>query len=423
MLAAKNYTQFGRDGNKNFWSISAPALPIVAAMRANLPIIRCLLLLMNLFAGAALGLDAAPASPDHGECLVYFGTRAGPKSKGIYMCRLNVATGVLSSPEVAAETTDPAFLAIHPSHRFLYAVRENAGFDGTSNGAVSAFAIDGATGTLTLLNQQTSGDRGPCHLAVDPSGKCILVAHYGGGSVVTLPIRADGSLGAVATFIRHQGSGPDPKRQEGPHAHSVGFDLANHRAFSADLGLDKIFIYQLEPTTAALTTNDPPFATVTPGSGPRHLAIAPDGRHLYVINELNSTITTFGYDAPSGALKASQIVSTIPGNYTAPNTTAEIAIHPNGKFLYGSNRGHNSIAVYAVDQNTGKLADIEHQSTLGKTPRSFGIDPSGSFLLAANQDSNNIVVFRIDPGTGRLKSTGQTVEVPTPVCVTFLPLP
>ena len=392
-------------------------------MRRNFPIIHGLLLLMNLFARVALGLDAAPPPADHGECLVYIGTRATPKGKGIYMCRLNTATGTLTSFGIAAETIDPAFLAIHPNHRFLYSVRESGGFEGTPNGAVSAFTIDPATGKLALLNQQNSGGQGPCHLAVDRSGQCVLVAHYGGGSGAAFPIRADGSLGAVGTFIQHHGSSADPKRQEGPHAHAVGFDIANRRAFCADLGLDKLLIYQLEPKTAALTTNDPPSVSLTPGSGPRHFTVHPNGRYLYVINELNSTIAAFDYDASRGALKESQIVSTLPDKFTAPNTAAEIAILPNGKYLYGSNRGHDSIAVYAVDESTGKLTFVEHQSSLGKTPRAFGIDPTGNFLLAANQNSDSIVVFRIDPKTGRLKATGQTLEVPVPVCVTFLPLP
>lgn len=392
-------------------------------MSPNFPFIRHLLLLMNMTASAAFGLDAAAPSPDRSESLVYFGTRSGGKSKGIYMSRLNTATGTLTSPTIAVETTDPAFLAIHPNHRFLYAVRENRGFDATPNGAVSAFAIDPATGKLTLLNQQNTGGQGPCHLAVDQSGQCVLVAHYGSGSVAAFPIRADGSLGSLAGLVQHHGSGTDPKRQEGPHAHSVGFDLASRRAFCADLGLDKLFIYQLDPARAALATNDPPFAALKPGAGPRHFAMSPNDRHLYVINELNNTINAFDYDAEHGSLKESQTVPTLPDKFTAANTAAEIAILPNGRFLYGSNRGHDSIAVYAVDENTGKLTFIEHQSALGKTPRSFGIDPTGNFLLVANQASDNVVVFRIDPKSGRLKATGQTLEVPAPVCVTFLPPP
>jgi 6-phosphogluconolactonase len=392
-------------------------------MLPNFPRLRTLFLFMNLSASAAFGLDAASPSPDHSECFVYIGTRASGNGKGIYLCRLNTTSGTLTSPELAVETTDPAFLAIHPNHHFLYAVRESGGFEGTPNGAVGAFAIDPTTGKLTLLNQQNSGGQGPCHLAVDGSGQCVLAAHYGSGSVAAFPIHSDGSLGPVSALLQHQGSGTDPKRQAGPHAHSVGFDLANRRAFCADLGLDKLFIYKLDPKTATLTTNDPPFAALAPGAGPRHFVISPDGRHLYVINEINSTITAFDYDATHGALKESQTISTLPDKYTAPNTTAEIAIHPNAKFLYGSNRGHDSIAVYAVNGSTGKLTLIEHQSTLGKTPRSFGIDPTGNFLLVANQDSNSLVVFRIDPKTGRLTATGQILEIPSPVCVTFLSQP
>ena len=258
---------------------------------------------------------------------------------------------------------------------------------------------------------------------MDKSGQCVIAANYGGGSVGAWPIRADGSLGALTALLQHHGSSVDPKRQEGPHAHSVGFDIANRHAFCADLGLDKLFIYQLEPKTAALTTNDPPFAALKPGAGPRHFAMDPTGRHLYAINELNNTITAFDYDASHGALEESQTVSTLPDKFTSLNTAAEIAIHPSGKFLYGSNRGHDSLVVYAVDETTGKLTLVEHQSTLGKTPRAFGIDPTGNFLLVANQASDNIVIFRIDPKTGRLKATGQTLETPSPVCVTFLSLP
>lgn len=406
-----------------FQSICPQILLIVTTMRRNLLIIGCSISLMNLINGFAQGPATTPSPPSRGECLVYIGTRASEKSKGIYMCRLDTATGALTSFGLAAETTDPAFLAIHPNHHFLYAVREASGFEGTSNGAVSAFAINPATGKLTLLNQQNSGGQGPCHLAVDRSGQCVLAANYGSGSVAAFPIHSDGSIGGVSAFLQHHGSGPDPKRQAGPHAHEVGFDVADRRAFCADLGLDKIFIYQLDPKTATLTPNDPPTTSLAPGAGPRHFAVHPNGRYLYVINELNNTLTAFDYDASHGVLKESQTVSTLPQQFKAPNTAAEIAIHPSGKFLYGSNRGDDSIVVYAVDKNTGKLTFIEHQSTLGKIPRAFGIDPTGNFLLVANQGSDTLVVFRIDPKTGRLKPTGQTLEVPTPVCVTFLPLP
>jgi 6-phosphogluconolactonase len=366
-----------------------------------------------------MGLEAIP-SPSHTNiCLVYIGTYTRAQSKGIYVCRMSTATGILTSPALAVPTTNPSFLALHPNHGFLYAVGETTG---ASNGTVNAFAIDNTAGHLTFLNQQTSAGRGPCHLAVDASGKCMLVANYGSGSIAALPIHADGSLGSPATSIQHQGSSVDPNRQQGPHAHSVGFDLANRRAFCADLGLDKLLVYRFDPASATLAPNDPPSASVKPGAGARHFVFSPNGRRVYVINEMQSTITAFNYDAKHGALTEFQTVSTLPDRFTGTNTAAEIAIHPNGRFLYGSNRGDNSIAVYAIDDATGKLTLIEHQSTRGKTPRMFAIDPTGNFLLAANQDSNTIVVFRIDPTTGHLTPTGQSIEVSLPSCVTLVPI-
>jgi 6-phosphogluconolactonase len=364
-----------------------------------------------------MGLEAN-SSPSHtGICLVYIGTYTHAQSKGIYVCRLNTSTGALTAPTLAASISNPSFLALHPNHRFLYAVGETGG---ASNGVVNAFAIDNQTGMLTSLNQQTSAGRGPCHLAVDASGSCVLVANYGSGSIAALPIHADGSLGPPATSIQHHGSSVNPRNQQGPHAHSVGFDPANRRAFCADLGLDKLLVYRFDPASATLTPNDPPSASVKPGAGARHFVFSPNGRRVYVITEMQSSITAFDYDVDQGALAEFQTVSTLPDTFTGTNTGAEIAIHPNGKFLYGSNRGDNSIVVYAIGDASGKLTLIEHQSTLGKTPRMFAIDPTGNFLLAANQDSNTVVVFRIDPTTGRLTPTGQSVEVSMPSCVTFV---
>jgi len=352
--------------------------------------------------------------------LVYFGTYTRGKSKGIYVCRLDSATGSLTPPTLAVETANPSFLVLHPNHHFLYSA---GAISSVSNGTVNAFLIDYQTGALTLLNQQTSDGLGPTHLAVDASGRCVLVANYGNGSIASLPIHADGSLGPPASSIQHHGSSVDPNRQQGPHAHCVGFDPANRRAFCADLGLDKLLVYGFDPTTATLTPNDPPCGVVKPGAGARHFVFSPNGRRLYVINEMASTITVFDYETKRGALTEFQTVSTLPDTFTGPNTAAEIAIHPNGKFLYGSNRGDNSIAVYAVDDTTGKLTLIEHQSTLGKIPRMFAIDPTGNFLLAANQDSNSVVVFRIDPATGRLTPTGLSAEISMPSCVVFVPMP
>ncbi len=361
-------------------------------------------------------------SQGHGTQWVYVGTYTGGKSKGIYLFHLDMASGKLTAVGLAAETTNPSFLAIHPGRRFLYAVNEIENFDGKKSGAVSAFAIDPETGHLTLLNRQPSGGAGPCHLVVDKQGKNVLVANYGSGSVAVLPIQADGRLGPPTSTIQHSGSSVNPQRQEGPHAHSINLDAANRHALAADLGLDKVFIYRFDADRGTLSPNDPPFAAVAPGAGPRHFAFHPNGRTAYVINEMGMTVTVFSYDAGTGALKTLQTISTLPEGAHGENySTAEVQVSPNGKFLYGSNRGHDSIAIFQIDPHTGLLTYVGNEPTQGKTPRNFGIDPTGTYLLAANQDSNTIVVFRIDPQTGRLTPTGNTAEVPMPVCVKMMP--
>ena len=369
-----------------------------------------------------LGAEPSKTPANLGALLVYFGTYTGPKSKGIYVSRLDLASGKLTPPELAAEIASPSFLAVHPSSRFLYAVNEVGNFGGQKSGAASAFAVDAGTGKLTLLNQESSGGDGPCHLNVDRSGKDLLVANYGGGSCALLPIQNDGRLAKATDFIQHHGSSVDKARQEGPHAHGAYFDAQNHFAFVPDLGQDKVMIYKFDPAHGSLLANDPAFASVAPGSGPRHLAFHPAGKYAYVISEMLCTITAFTYDPDHGRLESFQTVSTLPsGQPVLPAySTAEIEMHPSGKFLYGSNRGHNSIAVFAIERKTGKLSLVQHQSTQGKTPRGFGIDPTGKFLLAANQDSDNVVVFRIDATTGRLTPAGQQVQVGSPVCVKFL---
>jgi 6-phosphogluconolactonase len=248
----------------------------------------------------------------------------------------------------------------------------------------------------------------------------VLVANYSGGSVSVLPIREDGTLGAATAFVQHEGSGADQRRQQGPHAHSINLDAANRFAFVADLGLDKIMIYRFDPAAGTLAANDPAWATLAPGSGPRHFAFHPSGKFAYVINEMKSTLTAFRYEAARGALDELQTVSTLPAGPVEGNTTAEVQVHPTGKFVYGSNRGHDSIAVFAVDAASGRLKLVQNESTQGKTPRNFGIDPTGHFLLACNQGSNSIVGFRIDQQTGELTPTGQKLEVPSPVCVKFM---
>jgi 6-phosphogluconolactonase len=367
--------------------------------------------------------EAATSPRNAKEFLVYIGTYTGGKSKGIYVSRFDSVSGRLGAPELAAESVSPSFLAIHPNQRFLYAANESGDFAGKKSGAVSAFVIDSRSGRLTPLNQQPSGGDGPCHVAVDKTGKTVLVANYGGGSVEALPIKSDGSLDGPATFIQHRGSSVDKSRQEGPHAHFITTDAANRFALACDLGLDKVVVYKFDPANSSLVANDPPSASIAPGSGPRHLAFHPGGRYAYVINEMKCTMTALGYDPERGELKAMQNLSTLPERETVkPNySTAEVEAHPSGKFLYGSNRGHDSIVVFATDPTTGKLSYVENVSTQGKTPRSFGIDPTGSHLLAANQDSGNIVVFRIDQKTGRLASTGTSIGVGNPVCVKFVP--
>jgi 6-phosphogluconolactonase len=370
-----------------------------------------------ILATTLLGVGATAAPPEGSGIAVYFGTYTGPKSKGIYLSRLDLASGKLSAPTLAAETEQPSFLALHPNRRFLYAVNETGG-GRRGTGQVTAFAV-GADGKLTQLNQQPSRGSAPCHLVVDRAGKTLLLANYGGGSVAAFPLAADGRLGESTAFIQHTGSSTNPQRQKEPHAHSINLDAANRFAVAADLGLDKVLVYRFDAAKGTLSPNEPPSTSVKAGSGPRHFAFHPNGRNAYVINELSSTVTAFQYDAAKGVLTELQTLSTLPKDFTRTSYTAEVQVHPSGKFLYGSNRGHDSIAVFTIEAN-GSLRYVENTLTGGSTPRNFGISPDGSYLLAANQKSDNVVVFRIDSKSGRLTSTGHSLEVPSPVCVKFL---
>jgi 6-phosphogluconolactonase len=353
------------------------------------------------------------------ETLVYLGTYTGPKSKGIYVARLDRDKGILSTPELAGETKSPSFLAIHPNGKYLYAVGEVAEFQGKKAGSISAFGIDRKSGKLTALNQQTSGGDGPCYLVVDRAGKYVLAANYGGGSVTAIAIKPDGSLGEVTAFVQHEGKSVNAQRQEKPHGHSINVDKRNNFAVAADLGLDKLLVYRLGKD-GTLAPNDPPFASVKPGSGPRHFAFHPKSDRAYVINEIACTVTAFDWDDKKGVLKETQTVSTLPPGEEVKRgfSTAEVQVHPTGKFVYGSNRGHDSIVVYRIAD--GQLIYVENEPTQGKTPRNFGIDPSGKWLLAANQGSDSVVVFRIDGKSGALEAVGSRIEAPTPVCVKFL---
>ncbi len=348
---------------------------------------------------------------------VYFGTytRGENSSKGIYRSVLNLKTGKLSEPVLAAEAGNPSFLEIHPTGKFLYAVSEAGG-----DGSVSSYKIEADTGSLTLLNKQPSSGAGPCHVSIDHKGKNLLVANYGSGSASVIPIRSDGRLGKPTGFVQHTGSSVNPRRQKGPHAHSINVSPDNRFAFVADLGIDKIMIYKLDIEKGTIVANNPPFVKVRPGAGPRHFAFHPNGKYAYVINELDCTVTAFSYDSIAGALKEIQTITTLPDVFNGSNTCAEVRVHPSGKFVYGSNRGHDSIVVYRVDLADGKLAYVEHETDEIKTPRNFNIDPTGKFCLVANQGGDSVVVFRIDNKTGALEPASHKVSIAKPVCVRFL---
>lgn len=369
------------------------------------------------------GASADDASGRSDRMIVYIGTYTGGESKGIYIYHMDTANGSLTPAGVGEGVVNPSFLALHPGGRFLYAACETGNFGGRKTGAVAAFSLDPKTGALTLVNQESSEGTSPCHVVVDKGGKNLLVANYSSGTVAVLPIREDGRLGPASSVVRHTGSGPDKRRQEGPHAHSINLDPSNRFAFVADLGLDKVMIYRFDPVAGTLVPNDPPSASTAPGAGPRHFCFHPNGRTAYVINELNSTVTAFSFDAEKGALREIQTLPTLPEDFKGPSTTAEVQVTPDGKFLYGSNRGHDSLAVFTVDAETGKLSPAGFHPTQGKTPRNFGIDPSGRWLLAANQGSGTVTVFRIDAKTGNLAPVGNPLQVPKPVCVKFLRAP
>jgi 6-phosphogluconolactonase len=371
-----------------------------------------------------LSLDAAagqvPAKPAPGSLLVYTGTYTGGKSEGIYVFRFDTATGKATAPELAAKSENPSFLALHPGKRFLYAVNEVGQFEGQSSGAVSAFSIDGETGKLTFLNQKSSGGAGPCHVSVDRSGKTVFAANYTGGSAIALRVEEDGRLGAATATLKPEEEPAAGQKKVQAKGHWMDIDPKNQFALVAFLGLERLSTYRFDAAKGTLTPNDPPFASLRPGSGPRHAVFHPGGRFVYVINETSCTMTAFSFDGAKGALKELGTVSTLPVERQQGWSTAEVQVHPSGKFLYGSNRGHDSIAVFGIDPVAGTIKTVEHQPTGGKTPRSFGIDPTGSWLLAVNQASDTIVVFRIDPATGHLKRTDEAIQVGAPVCVVFL---
>jgi 6-phosphogluconolactonase len=354
-----------------------------------------------------------------GEYFVYLGTYTNASSKGIYFCRFNARTGRVGKVQLAAETVNPSFLTILPNGKLLYAVNELENFKGQKSGAVSAFSIDRATGKLTFLNQVASRGTDPCYISADHTGKYVLVANYGSGSVAVFSILENGRLGEATAFVQHTGSSVNPMRQAGPHAHSVNVSPDNRFALSADLGLDDLLVSRFNASNGTLTPNKPPFAKVLPGSGPRHFVFSPNGKFVYVVSEMGSTLTVFSYNRARGALRRLQTISTLPKSFKGESTGAEVQIARSGKFLYASNRGSNTIAVFAIDPKKGTLSPLEYVSTEGKTPRMFQIDPTGSYLFAANEDSDNIVVFRINQTSGRLTPADEQIKLSQPVCVEF----
>jgi 6-phosphogluconolactonase len=353
--------------------------------------------------------------------MVYIGTYTKDKSEGIYLYKLDAATGGLTKVSATQVKDNPSYLALDPQRRYLYAVNEIGEYQGKKSGAVSAFRVDNKTGGLTFINQQPSLGGAPCYITVDKSGKNVLVANYSGGNVTIFPVGANGKLGEATDMHQHKGSSVNEKRQKEPHAHCIVLDPANKFAFAADLGTDKIMIYRFDAGTGKLTPNQPAFVATKPGAGPRHFTFHPNGKHAFVINELNSTVSAYTYDAAKGSLTEIQTVSTLPQGFSGESYCADIHISPDGKFIYGSNRGHDSIVVFGYDQSSGKLTYVENVSTGGKWPRNFTLDPSGKLLLVANQNTNNIVSFKVDSTTGKLSPTGKVTEVPSPVCLLMVP--
>ena len=373
-------------------------------------------------AALALSWAALPAAAQsNGDQIAFIGTYTnGGASKGIYAFWMDSKSGKMTPIGLVGEETNPSFLAIHPSRKYLYAVSEIANYEGQKTGAVSAFRID-ATGKLTFLNRVSAKGDGTCYVAVDKTGKNVLIANYGGGSVAVLPIEADGKLKEASSFVQHKGEVANLKRQGGPRGHSINLSPDNKFAVAADLGLDELIVYKFDAGAGTLTPNDPPFIKMAPVSGPRHFQFHPNGKYGYTNNEINLTVTGMSWDAKKGEFKEIQTISTLPADVPVnPKlSTAELLVHQSGKFLYVSNRGHDSIAVFSIDP-AGKLTAVDHTPTQGQIPRNFGIDQTGNWLVAANQRSNNLVVFRIDQKTGKLTPTGQTLEVGSPVCVRFM---
>jgi 6-phosphogluconolactonase len=377
-----------------------------------------LTLTISLTLAVALAASIAGRAFVQASRLVFIGTYTDATTKGIYAFRFDDRTGALSPVGLVAETPSPSFLAMSSSGRFLFAVNEIGTFKGEKSGSVTSFAVDRATGKLTETSVQPTRGAAPCHLALDRTERFLAVANYNGGNFALLPVEADGKLGPPKVVVAGEGSGPNRQRQEGPHGHSVVFDAQNAFLIGSDLGIDRLLVYRFNPAAGTLTPNDPASASLPPGSGPRHFAFHPNGKYAFSINELMSTMTSFSWDAKSGRLVTIGSVSTLPADFHGESTTAEIVVHPNGRFVYGSNRGHDSIAVFGINDD-GTLKLVQHAPTRGETPRNFAIDPTGRWLIAANQKSGTLAVFRVDDKTGALSPTGPLANVGSPVNVLF----
>jgi len=369
-----------------------------------------------------LGAGALAAKEDGGKFRVYVGTYTRGESKGIYSFILDTAAGTLTPEGLAGETENPSFLAIHPTGDYLYSCGELDKVNGQASGSLTAFKIDPATGKLAKLNDVAAGGTSTCHVNISRNGRYAVLANYGSGSCAAFAIGTDGKLGERTAFHQHAGASADPGRQKGPHAHSVNFDKENKHVIVADLGLDQVKVYNFNAGSGAMTPNTPPFTQVKAGSGPRHFTFHPSGKYAYVINEMACSVTAFNWNAKKGTLTEIETVTTLPEPVKRGYSTAEVVAHPNGRFVYGSNRGHNTIAVFRVDAATGKLTTVEHKSTQGGVPRNFAIDPTGQFLIAANQDTHTIVLFRINQSSGALEQVGAPVKAPAPVCIRYVKL-
>ena len=388
-----------------------------------------LAILLSSFSTSLFAAENARPRPDKEEqnpTFVYVGTYTGPASKGIYLFRLKtqgleVSQNITLVPlGLAAESPNPSFLELDVKRRLVFAANEIEEFEGKPTGAVSAFKVE-ADGRLTLLSQRASAGTGPCHLMLDRTGRHLFVANYGSGSIAVLPVAADGRLGDATSVIQHKGKSVNPDRQQGPHAHGLAVSVDNRFVLASDLGLDKVLVYRFDADKGTLTPHEPAFVASKPGAGPRHVTFRPDGRFAYVANELDSTVTALAFDAAAGTLKEIQTLRTVPEHFEGANYPAEIDVHPSGKYLYVSNRGHNSIVLFTIDEAAGTLTYVEEQGTGGQKPRHFGIEPSARHMAIANQGSDTVLASRIDAGNGRLKPSGVFATVSAPACVKFLP--